>query len=84
MQSILRIKQRRSISRVVVTQSIGLLLPARCFATLCMTFNLLHTAAPPLSYPFLSNTSTTLFQFAEAFTTARKASKSALGQRSCR
>ena len=37
MQSILRIKQRRSISHVVVNQSNGLLEHARCFAALCMT-----------------------------------------------
>ena len=40
MQSILRIKQGRSISRVVVLKTvapIGLVLPARCFAALCMT-----------------------------------------------
>ena len=36
MQSILRIKQRRSISRVVVLKTvapIGLVLPARCFVS---------------------------------------------------
>ena len=37
MQRILRIKQRRSISRGVVIHLIGLLPHARCFAALCMT-----------------------------------------------
>ena len=40
MQSILRIKQRRSISRVVVIKSVApieLAPHARCFATRCMT-----------------------------------------------
>ena len=40
MQRILRIKQGRSISRGVVLKTvapIGLVLPARCFAELCMT-----------------------------------------------
>ena len=40
MQSILRIKQRRNISHVVVLKTvapIGLVLPARYFTTRCMT-----------------------------------------------
>ena len=37
MQRILRIKQRRSILRTPVIQSIELLPRARCFAALCMT-----------------------------------------------
>ena len=40
MQRILRIKQRRSISRVVVIKTvapIGSVLPAKCFAAFCMT-----------------------------------------------
>ena len=41
MQRILRIKQRRSILRTPVIQSIELLPRARCFAALCMTVPLL-------------------------------------------